>query len=148
VASQPCVLVACNHGESRCALADILAELGLEPVFASSVDEARAILMGRIIRFVLCEHTLPDGSFHDVLRALKVAGSGVPLVVCSLLGEMDEYMEAMASGAFDFIVPPFRSAELKSIVNNVFRECPSGARKQPLVQTAHSAWANERKLAS
>jgi len=117
VASQPSVLVACKDYESRCALASILADFGLDLVFASSVDQARAILLGQPIRLVLCEDTLPDGSFRDVLHTLKLAGSGTPLVVCSL-GEIDEYLEAMESGAFDFIAPPFNATDLAYVVRS------------------------------
>jgi len=148
VASQPSVLVACNDYESRCTLASILADFGLDPVFASSVDQARAILLGQPIRLVLCEDTLPDGSFRDVLHTLRLAGSGVPLVVCSLLGEIDEYLEAMESGAFDFIAPPFRPTELESIVNSALNEYPPESKKRPLAETANLGWAQERKVAS
>lgn len=142
--SHPCVLVACTDCDSRCALASILAALGLDLVFASSVDQARAILRGQPIRLVLCEDILPDGSFRDILHTLKFAGSCVPLVVCSLLGEMDQYLEAMESGAFDFIAPPFRPAELESIVNNVLNEYfPEGKKRPP----ANIGWAEERKVA-
>jgi len=148
VASQPSVLVACNDCESRCALASILEDLGLDLVFASSVDQARAILLGRPIRLVFCEDALPDGSFRDVLHTLKLAGSRVPLVVCSLLGEMDEYLEAMESGAFDFISPPFRPTELESIVNSILHEYSPKNKKRPLEEAANPAWAEERKVAS
>jgi len=148
VASQPSVLVACNDCESRCALASILADFGLDLVFASSVDQARTILLGQPIRLVLCEGTLPDGSFRDVLHTLKLAGSRVPLVVCSLLGEMDEYLEAMETGAFDFIAPPFRPTELESIVNSVLGEYSPQSKKRPLAETANLGWAQERKVAS
>jgi DNA-binding NtrC family response regulator len=139
--------VACNDCESRCALASILANLGLDLVFAASVEQARAILRGKQIRLVLCEETLPDGSFRDVLRTLQLAGSRVPVVVCSLLGEMDEYLEAMESGAFDFISPPFRPTELESIVNSVFPKYSPKSKKRPLAETADPAWAKERKVA-
>ena len=148
MASQPSVLVACNDCESRCALASILADFGLDLVFASSVDQARTILLGQPIRLVLCEGTLPDGSFRDVLHTLKLAGSRVPLVVCSLLGEMDEYLEAMESGAFDFIAAPFRPTELESIVNSVLGEYSRQSKKRPVAETANLGWAEERKVAS
>jgi len=148
VASQLSVLVACNDDESRSALARILSDLGLDPVFASSVSQVRTILLERPIRFVFCEDILPDGSFRDVLHTLKLAETRVPLVVCSLLGEMEEYLEAMESGAFDFIAPPFRPAELEAIVNSVLPECSPGSKKQPLAEAANPAWGGERKLAS
>ena len=146
--TQTSVLVACNDCGSRFALASILAGLGFDLVFASSVDQARAVLLGRPIRLVFCEDILPDGSFRDVLRTLRRAGSRVPLVVCSLLGEMDEYLEAMDLGAFDFIAPPFRPAELESIINNVLSEYSSEGKKLPLAETANLGWAEDRKVAS
>jgi DNA-binding NtrC family response regulator len=132
----------------RCALAGILAAVGLDIVFASSVGEAREILLGQPIRSVLCEDILPDGSFHDVLRTLKFAGLRVPLVVCSLLREMDQYLEAMESGAFDFIAPPFRPTELESILNSVLSEYSPEGKKLPLVEKANLGWAEDRKVAS
>lgn len=146
--SRPSVLVACNDCESRRVLASILTDLGLDLVFASSVDRAREILLGQPIRLVLCKDILPDGSFHDVLHTLKLAGSRTPLVVCSLQDEMDQYLEAMESGAFDFTAPPFRPTELESIVNSVLNESAAEGKKLPLAETANLGWAEERKIAS
>jgi DNA-binding response OmpR family regulator len=97
---------------------------------------------------VLCEDALPDGSFRDVLHTLQLGGSRVPLVVCSRLDEMEQYLEAMESGAFDFIAPPFRPTEVKAIVNSVLNEYPPKSKKPPLAEAANPAWTEERKVAS
>lgn len=148
MASQPSVLLACNDCKSRSALGGILAGFGLELVFASSVKQARASLLERPIDLVVCEATLTDGSFRDVLHILNLAGSRVPLVVCSLLGEIDEYLEAMELGAFDFIAPPFRPVELELIVNTVLGKSFSTDHKRAAANPANLGWEKERKAAS
>ena len=113
------VLVANSDTGKRTALVDILAQCGLESMTVTSVDEVRAALAQQAVHLVFCEHALPEGGFREVLRLAQVTGSGVPLVVSSLLGELEEYLEAMQLGAFDFIAPPYRPCEVKSIVNSV-----------------------------
>lgn len=100
------VLVACSHVERRIELVENLARCGLEAMIAADVNEVRAVFAQGPVHLVFCEDGLPEGGFREVLRFAKTTGSGVPLVVCSLLGELDEYLEAMQLGGFDFIAPP------------------------------------------
>jgi DNA-binding NtrC family response regulator len=113
------VLVACSDVERRTALVGVLTQCGLEPLTAENVSEVRAVLTQRPVHVVFCEDELPYGGFREVLRLMKATGSEVPLVVSSLLGELDQYLEAMQLGAFDFIAPPYSRTEVESIVNSV-----------------------------
>jgi DNA-binding NtrC family response regulator len=94
---------------------------------SSNVSEAQAVMRERSIGLVFCESDLPEGGFRPVLHTLKLAGSRAPLVVCSLLGELEEYLEAMQLGAFDFIRPPYRHAEVEVIVKSALCEHMSTA---------------------
>ena len=116
------VLVACSHTPRRTALVEILAQCGLEPLIAADTSEIAAVLGGRPVHLVFCEDSLPEGGYREVLRITKAIGSGVPVVVCSPLGELDRYLEAMELGAFDFVAPPYRRAEVEAIVNAVRRD--------------------------
>lgn len=113
------VLVANSDTGKRTALVDILAQCGLESMTVTNVDEVRTALSQQAVHLVFCEDALPEGGFREVLRLAQATGSGVPLVVSSLLGELEEYLEAMQLGAFDFIAPPYRPSEVESIVNSV-----------------------------
>lgn len=113
------VLVACSHVQKRSALVAILVECGLKATTAANFREVRAVLTQNQVHLVFCEDDLPGGGFRGVLRLTKAIGSGAPVVVCSLLSDLDEYLEAMGLGAFDFIAPPYRGAEVESIVNSV-----------------------------
>jgi two-component system, response regulator, stage 0 sporulation protein F len=112
-------LVACLDVERGATLAKTLEECSLEPVLASNVEEVRIILLQRPVHLVFCEDNLPEGGFREVLRLVKATRPDAQVVVSSLLGAWEEYLEAMHLGAFDFVPPPYRGDEIVSIVYRV-----------------------------
>jgi DNA-binding NtrC family response regulator len=112
------VLVVGANVEKRTAIVDVLEECGLEPVIASNLEETRNILARRPMHVVFCEDYLPDGSFREVLRMVKATKPEIQVVVSSMLEDVDEYIEAMNLGAFDFIAPPYHGAEIVSVVDS------------------------------
>ena len=92
---------------------------------AGNVDEVQAILAERSIDLVFCDERLPGGGFHYVLLLTKTIGGGVPLVLSSLSGELDCYLEAIELGVVDFIAPPFGAADVNSIIGRICQNCPS-----------------------
>jgi FixJ family two-component response regulator len=73
--------------------------------------------------------TLPDGTWADVIDAAKDASSSCPVVVVSRLVDLELYLEALQKGAADFIVPPFESNGLLSIIHAVIE---SANRPEPV----------------
>ena len=112
------VLVVGSDVEKRTAIVDVLEECGLEPVIASSLEETRNILARRPMHVVFCEENLTDGGFREILRLVKATRPEIQVVVSSMLGDVDEYIEAMNLGAFDFIAPPYRGTEIISVVDS------------------------------
>jgi DNA-binding NtrC family response regulator len=112
------VLVVGSDVGNRTALVNILEECGLEPVIASNVEEAGNILARRPTHVVFCEDNLPDGSFREILRLVRATRPDSQVVVSSKLGDVDQYIEAMILGAFDFIAPPYRDADVISVIDS------------------------------
>jgi DNA-binding NtrC family response regulator len=112
------VLVVGSDVGNRTALVQILEECGLEPVTASNVEETGNILARRPTHVVFCEDTLSDGGFREILRLVKATRPESQVVVASKLGDVDEYIEAMNLGAFDFIAPPYRDADVISVIDS------------------------------
>jgi DNA-binding NtrC family response regulator len=65
---------------------------------------------------VFTEALLPDGTWTDVVKAALEALKPVKVIVVSRLIDMRLYVETMAAGAFDFIVPPMTSDELAHVL--------------------------------
>ena len=112
------VLVVGSDVGNRTALVNILEECGLEPVIASNVEETGNLLARRPAHVVFCEDSLPDGSFREILRLVKATQPEIQVVVSSKLGDVEEYIEAMNLGAFDFIAPPYRGTDVVSVVDS------------------------------
>ncbi|MEA2564363.1 MAG: two-component system, NtrC family, response regulator PilR [Acidobacteriota bacterium] len=84
---------------------------------ASSVTEARKALTGRSFDLILCDVMMPDGSGLDILKEAKSGENNGPAVVMmTAYTSTKTAIEAMKSGAADYISKPFDVEELKIVV--------------------------------
>jgi DNA-binding NtrC family response regulator len=67
----------------------------------------------------------------DVLRAVREANPGTPVIIVTGFGELQKAVEAVREGAFDFVSKPFNISELKNLVERALQKAPS----QPPAQT-------------
>src|ERR671916_2232073 len=67
-------------------------------------------------RLVLTDLRMPNGSGLDVLRAARAADPEVPVVVMTAYGSIDEAVQAMKDGAYDFLQKPVDSNHLLLLV--------------------------------
>ena len=65
---------------------------------------------------VFSDLTVSDGSWADALRLASHTPRPVDLIVVSRLVDLPLYVAAMESGAFDFMVPPFRDDDVAFVV--------------------------------
>ena len=126
------VLVAAASPENRSALTKVLCGMGLRPSISSSVKEARAILSTKPVSLVFCEETFADGSYQDVLRAVKRTPEKAPVVISSHSHDWYEYLEALRLGAFEFLDGPVRAVDVEMIVRYAARLAESNERRERL----------------
>jgi DNA-binding NtrC family response regulator len=115
---RPEVLIACSDPEGRRALTQALTGCGLKPVYALSVAGARSVLARGRVSLVFCAAELADGPYDEVLRAAKQAAHEVPVIVASHSDDTRQYLDAMRSGAFDYVATPCRPQEVERIVTH------------------------------
>ena len=108
------------------------AGLAVTPVFGAR--EALAAFRKHASRVVLLDLMLPDGNGLDVLREMRTQSPQTRIVVITANGSINRAVEAMRSGAFDFLVKPFDDRRLLSAVRNAITslafetdEAPGGA---------------------
>jgi DNA-binding NtrC family response regulator len=111
------VLVAMPDTDDRNALVSTLAAKGLDHIFASTLQETKAILNREPVAMVFCQNKLEDGGFHDLLGVSSQLSSKIPVVVCSHSYEPSLYMDAMSQGAFDFVAYPYSPSEVEWILS-------------------------------
>lgn len=88
-----------------------LEKLGVEVTTASSLAEARQALRNVSFEFALLDVNLPDGRSLALLEEKAIPAS-VVVVVMTAEGGVSGAVEAMRSGAADYLVKPFDLEEL------------------------------------
>jgi DNA-binding NtrC family response regulator len=69
---------------------------------------------------VLTDLRLADGTWEDVVRISQSASLPVNVIVVSRLADIRLYTEVIQRGAFDFIAPPFLTAELSHVLRTAY----------------------------
>ncbi len=92
------------------------AGLGVTPVFRAR--DGLAAFRKQASRVVLLDLMLPDGNGLDVLREMRTLSPQTRIIVITANGSINRAVEAMRSGAFDFLVKPFDDRRLLSAVRN------------------------------
>jgi FixJ family two-component response regulator len=118
-------LLALSDPASVEAMRDALAGTETELEFCPSLAGLRANFGREKGVIVFCQARLPDGTYQDLLNLAASQGSKVPIVLCSDFFDKTTYIEAMSSGAYDYIVFPYRRSEIEWIIGNVLRRVPA-----------------------
>jgi DNA-binding NtrC family response regulator len=89
-----------------------------EILAASDCQEARRLLQKRPpVRVVLADENLPDGRWCEVLEAVERNGLDAATVVCAPLADVNLWCDALEQGAYDLLVEPYRTEEVRRIVH-------------------------------
>lgn len=115
---RPHILVAEDDAQFRELLMEGLVECGFKPRAACSGRTALACIRERKPDLLLCDVMMPDGSGHDVLRAIRADRqlADLPVIFLSALTGGAEVRAGMNLGADDYLTKPVALAELRRAV--------------------------------
>lgn len=68
---------------------------------------------------VTLDITMPDVDGITVLKQLKEKHPDAKIVMCSAMSHPDKFIASIQAGAFDFIVKPFNSDKIASILKTL-----------------------------
>ena len=110
------VLIICSDPTHRDKAAEIVRNIGLQPVLCPSLSDARGLIGRQTFQFVLCGDDLPDCNLRTSLKVLSASTGHIPVIVLSHLADWDAYMKALIAGAFDYIACPPEPIESERIL--------------------------------
>ena len=104
----------------RMMLKDTLTKNGYTEVF-EAVDGADAVEKFKEIGpdLVVMDITMPNMDGLEALKAIRALNGSANVVMCSAMGQESMVMEAVRSGAKDFIVKPFKPDRVPKTVNSI-----------------------------
>ena len=98
-------------------LSDYLTRLGYRPVSAFCGKDGLALFEQGGIQLVLLDLNLPDVDGMDLLQTLTHADRSVPIIMITGAGTIEKAVEAIKTGAYDFIAKPFELSSLEVIMS-------------------------------
>lgn len=129
---RPAVLVVEDDELQHKILKQILAEMNIDLVFATSGTEALATLRKRRPDLILMDVGLPDINGVEATRRLKSVEqfAKIPVVMITGHSEKAVVVESLKAGASDFAVKPFDKdvlrAKVRGLLNGTHTDFPAG----------------------
>jgi len=124
-----------HNSETFSSLKALLERQGMRILQAGSHAAARRMLGGlNPAPLVFTDTQMPDGNWADILKVAEKAKRPVNVIVVARVVDTRFYVEAIETGAFDFIAPPFNATDLayvvRSAVDNVITRRSSQNRSE------------------
>jgi two-component system, NtrC family, response regulator AtoC len=106
------VLVVDDEENLRLVLRTLLRRHGYEVETAESGEEALALVDSFGPDCILTDVRMPKMGGIDLLVTLRAKGNDATVIVMSAYGNMDQAIEAMKAGAYDYVQKPFKPDEV------------------------------------
>ena len=114
------ILIVDDAAFMRMMIKDVLTKNGFE-VIGEAENGKVAIERYKELQpdLVIMDITMPEMNGIDALKGIKAANNAAKVVMCSAMGQQAMVIEAIQSGAKDFIVKPFQADRVCEAVRKV-----------------------------
>lgn len=114
------ILVADDDATHREVLRTLLEEWGYAVREAVDGEHAVALCREQPFDLVLMDVRMPKKSGLEALKEIKVHNPAVPVLIMTAFSEVAAAVEAIKSGAYDYLTKPLDFEKLKAVLRNVF----------------------------
>lgn len=118
-------------------IASMLEEDGYTVTRSENIEEAQKHLKSEIFDLIVTDVRLPDGSGIELLKHARSAFPQTQVIVITAYGTVNQAVEAMRLGAFDYLQKPFEMSALTRLVNRAFDEASLKQELEVLRSEAH-----------
>jgi two-component system, NtrC family, response regulator PilR len=118
---KPTALVVDDEPAIRELIELTLTRMGVDCVLAADIREAHAALRSHAPDLCLTDMKLPDGNGLDLVSHIQAHAPQVPVAVITAHGNVESAVQALKSGAFDFVSKPVDLAALRNLVSTALK---------------------------
>lgn len=115
------VLIIDDEPDIRDLLVMTLERMGLRVTAAADLAEARETLEEHDYSFCLTDMRLPDGNGLDLVEEIGEQHPELPIAVITAHGRVEDAVQALKLGAFDFVSKPVDLDMLRRLVNTALK---------------------------
>ncbi|MFT6188721.1 MAG: two-component system response regulator PilR (NtrC family) [Oleispira sp.] len=109
-------LIIDDEPDIRALIQITLERMDIECSCAADFSQAIKLLEQQEFHFCLTDMKLPDGNGMDLIALAQKKYKRMPIAMITAFGNMETAVEALKSGAFDFIAKPIDLARLREVV--------------------------------
>ena len=113
------ILIVEDDLATRKGLEESVKDLGGDPVSVGTAKEAAKVLTEIDPRILIVDIHLPDGDGIEILRLARETDTDREGIVITGQGSIDNAIEALRAGAFDYLLKPLRPAQLEVVFNRL-----------------------------
>ena len=129
----PEILIIEDEEEMRIALTEVLIRNGYSVHTASNGIEGLELFNKEPFNMVITDVKMPKISGLEVLKEIKKQSPQIPVIMITAYGTIDNAVEAMREGAFDYILKPFSAEILDDTVLRAIRNQTGKNTANPLI---------------
>jgi two-component system nitrogen regulation response regulator GlnG len=137
------VLIVDDESDIRWVLNRLLKEKKLDVVEAGDGRRALDLLLNEDFSLALLDINIPEKDGLEVLTELKESGIVTPVIIMTAQSTMQNAIEAMKRGAFDYITKPFDIDEIDLLVGRALEFKGLKREVVSLKERLHERWADE-----
>lgn len=110
-----------------------LSRMNIQTYPAENISIAKALLKEHHFDLCLTDMRLPDGNGIELIKYIQENVPSLPVAMITAHGNMEFAIEALKSGAFDFVSKPVDINNLRSLVNTALKlsDTPAEQNDQP-----------------
>lgn len=138
------ILVVDDEPGMQIALREVLQRQGHEIKLAGDGAEALMLLENEAFDLILSDVRMPEVSGLDLLDKIRLRQLKTPVVIMTAYGTIEDAVEAMKKGASDYLLKPFSSDTIESMVQLHLSRKNSGLGED--AETEESPKSNGREI--
>ena len=142
-AEPPHILVVDDDRRLRDLLRKYLADNGFRVTTAENAAAARARLAGLAFDMIVLDVMMPGESGLELTESLR-RDSGVPILLLTAMGDADDRIAGLESGADDYLPKPFEPRELLLRIGGILRRAGPVPPAEPDVRFGEFCFDLER----
>ena len=109
------ILIVDDEQQMRAAMEAVLSRQGYALLQCSNGQEALEILAKTRVDLLITDNRMPVMTGPQLLSSVKDLYPSLPVIMITAYGTIEQAVEAMKNGAFDFITKPFSAEDLEEV---------------------------------
>ncbi len=128
------ILIVDDEKSMREFLKILLVKEGYKVITAQDGDRALELIQKSPVDLVVSDIRMPGISGLELLARIKDHDEDVPVIMITAFASPDDAVQAMKSGAYDYISKPFNVDEIKSVIHSATKRNDSSVKSQQAEQ--------------